>query len=57
MSGALERTKGAARLMGVLAVVAVLAGCAEQIEEEIGECEPGVEGISQIGDITPASCP
>ena len=25
-------------------------------EEEIGQCEPGVSGISRMGDVTPPGC-
>lgn len=41
------------RALVMLVLVAGLAGCAEEMKEDIGECEPGVSEISRI-DPTPA---
>ncbi|PFG62670.1 hypothetical protein AXZ77_1254 [Thioclava sp. ES.031] len=42
----------AAQLGAVVALVA-LAGCA-QLERDIGECEPGVGGMSGMATVTPS---
>ncbi|MEX5726823.1 hypothetical protein Ga0609869_000176 [Rhodovulum iodosum] len=36
-----------------LVLAAFVAACADEIEEEIGECEPGLGDISQCADVTP----
>lgn len=32
-----------------------LSACAP-VEEEIGQCEPGVSDMSRMGDVTPPGC-
>lgn len=44
----------AARLGAALLLV-LLAGCT-QLEQDIGQCEPGVEDISTMATIAPTKC-
>lgn len=44
----------ATKLLFGVALAAVLAACAA--EEEIGQCEPGVEGLSQSSSMIPQGC-
>jgi hypothetical protein len=45
------------QVMMALALMLGVAACSDVVEfTETGQCEPGVEGLSQIGDITPAGC-
>ena len=37
-------------------VVAIGLSACTPMEEEIGQCEPGVGGISRMGDVTPPGC-
>lgn len=39
----------------LLALALIVAGCAP-VEEEVGQCEPGVEGLSRMSDVTPPGC-
>jgi hypothetical protein len=40
-----------------IALMLGVAACSDVIEfTETGQCEAGVDGLSQIGDITPAGC-
>lgn len=40
-----------------LGLVLALMGCATQLEEEIGQCEPGLEDIGHLAStVTPAGC-
>ena len=40
-----------------IALMLGVAACSDVIEfTETGQCESGVDGLSQIGDITPAGC-
>ena len=51
-------TTPAAAVRGVTAALTLalfLAGCAP-VEETIGQCEPGVEGISAAATVTPPGC-
>ncbi|MHC0054460.1 hypothetical protein [Actibacterium sp. D379-3] len=48
--------KGSARLAGMLVLALVVAGCAAPLKEEVGECEPGVAGISHAATVTPPGC-
>ncbi|MCE5974825.1 hypothetical protein LZA78_15155 [Sinirhodobacter sp. WL0062] len=44
---------GKKTIVALLMAAAVIAGCA-QIEEDIGECEPGVADISQVVTAVPS---
>ncbi|PTN00571.1 hypothetical protein C8N32_1302 [Rhodovulum imhoffii] len=41
------------RLVLGMSLVALLAACADRIEEEVGECEPGVGEISRSAEVAP----
>lgn len=41
--------------IGAVLLLAILAGCA-QIEQDIGQCEAGVEDISTMATIAPSKC-
>jgi len=42
--------------LACIAVVLLLGACAQKIEEEVGQCEPGVENISEVQDVMPEVC-
>jgi len=44
------------RLLPVVFLAGILAGCVAEIEKEVGECEPGVSDISGIDAAVP-QCP
>lgn len=48
------KIQNALRIAACLMGLSVLAACAT--EEEIGECEPGVSEISELGTVTPPGC-
>lgn len=39
-------------LAAAVALAALIAGCAP-LEEDVGQCEPGVEDIGRIADVAP----
>lgn len=43
---------GKKTIVALLMAAAVMAGCA-QIEEDVGQCEPGVADISQVATAVP----
>lgn len=45
-----------ARLGLALVLGAFVAGCAAQMEEDIGHCEPGVSDLSNSSAVTPSGC-
>lgn len=46
-----------ARKLAFTIVLAVtLAGCTQEIEETVGECEPGVSEISRVETAPPPVC-
>ena len=56
MTSAMDVVKTASRMFFVVAFAGVLGACAEKIEAEIGECEPGVSEISSAATVTPPGC-
>lgn len=44
------------QLMVMFVLAAGLTGCAEEMEETIGECEPGVSEISRIDPAPAPGC-
>ncbi|WP_176473900.1 hypothetical protein [Actibacterium ureilyticum] len=44
------------RFMVIVVLAAGLAGCADEIEEQIGECEPGVSELSRVDPTPPPGC-
>ncbi len=48
--------KPLAKVLAGSLMVAMLLGCTETLEEEIGECEPGVADISTSMPDLPAGC-
>ncbi len=43
------------RAAAALVLLATLSACATAIEEEVGECEPGVDSLSQTLSSMPAT--